>query len=574
MHWDLSYLFKSQEELDTTLLEVGQEAEAFKKKHKGKVAKMGESQFLKAVEKYERMYEEIGRSMTYVFLQFATDTGKGAYYAKYQKISNDIQESLLFFELEFGKMKSKEQDKLIKAGKKYGYHLQLLKESKKHLLSIKEERILLKKAPTGSSGFSRLFDEHLAGLSFRMGNKNLTEEEVLSLLYDSDRETRKKAATSLTNGLKPSQKLLAYVFNMIRADLKSDLELRNYKNPEEPRHLDNQISQKSVDALVDTTLKSTRLVHDYYKTKAKLLGYSTLYDYDRYAPIGESRTEFDFETSRGLVLESMQEFHPQFHEITKKAFDERWIDAMPYPGKRGGAFSHGAVPSAHPYVLLNHTGRRRDLFTMAHELGHAIHQYLGRDVGYLNADTPLTTAETASVFAEMLLFDKMRQSDLSKEEKLSLYAGKIEDIFATLFRQIIFTTFERRVHAHDGELSPEEFSQMWIEENEKMFTGSVKLTKNYHSWWSYIPHFVHTPFYCYAYSYGQLLVLALFGLYKRGFDGFEKRYIQFLSAGGSRSPKELVAFFGYDIDDKRFWKIGLTEVERLVQEFMKVADDR
>lgn len=573
MHWDLTHLHENQDSLDNALDKAQQEAEKFEKKYKNQLKKLDESDFLKALKKYESINETIGRAMTYVFLQFATDSGKGAFFAKYRERCNPIQERLLFFTLEFGQLKAKQQDKIIAKGKSYSYFLQLLKEAKKHQLSFKEERILLKKDPVMGSGYSRLFDEHLSGIKFRFGNKTVTEEEVLSLLYDVDRETRKKAAVSLSNGLKPSLPILAYIFNMIRADLKSDCELRQYKTPEEPRHKDNQISQKSVDALVDTTLKSTHMVRDYYKTKARILGLNTLYDYDRYAPIGKSTQEFGFEESKALVLEAFEAFHPKFHEIASLAFEEKWIDAFPKEGKRGGAFSHGAVPSTHPYVMLNHTNRRRDVFTLAHELGHAIHQYLSRDVGYLGSDTPLTTAETASVFAEMLLFDRLAEN-LDGEEKLNLYAGKVEDIFATLFRQIIFTTFERRVHAHEGELSVAEFSAFWKEENEKMFDGSVRLTKNYESWWSYIPHFIHSPFYCYAYSYGQLLVLALFGLYKRGFDGFEKRYIQFLSSGGSRSPKELVALFGYNIDDKKFWKIGLGEVEALVEKFMEAAHDR
>lgn len=360
---------------------------------------------------------------------------------------------------------------------------------------------------------------------------------------------------------------------MVKKDLATDCELRNYKSPEQPRHMDNKISQKSVDALVKTTEERFDLVQTYYERKAKLLGFDTLHDYDRYAPLGDSDEEYDFERSKQIVLDSFEKFSPRFSGIAKKAFDEGWIDVYPRDHKRGGAFSHPATPDTHPYVLLNHTDKRRDLFTLAHELGHAIHQYFSRDVGYLGSDTPLTTSETASVFAEMLVFDAIKEG-LSDKERLTLLAGKIEDIFATLYRQINFTTFERRVHAHEGELSLDDYNRYWMEESKKMFGSSVKLGKQYEIWWSYIPHFIHSPFYCYAYSYGQLLVLALYGLYKRGTcKNFVELYTKFLSSGGSKSPAELIKVFGFDIDDEEFWKIGLEEVESLVNEFKGLADD-
>lgn len=571
MEWDLSHLCADDSELDSLLEAARKEASAFQKKYKGNLDSLSDKEFVKSVETYEDILEKIGRGMSYVYLQFAVDTSKGGYFAKYNELSNAIHEDLLFYELEFNLLKGSRQDAFIEKAKKYAYHLTLLKEGKKHQLGFKEERVLLKKEPVSVSAFSRLFDEHLSRVKFKFGREELGEEEVLSKLYDADRNVRKRASKSLTNGLEPHLPLLAYIFNMVKTDTRIETSMRQYKSPEQPRHKSNQISQKSVDALVKTAESHFDLVSTYYGYKKKLLGVKELYEYDRYAPFGKSEKEFTFDESRDLILEAFDEFHPEFYKIAKKAFDERWIDAFPRDGKRGGAFSHSTVPGVHPYVMLNHTNRRRDIFTIAHELGHAIHQYLARDVGYLNTDTPLTTAETASVFAEMLLFEKIRGM-LEGEELISLVGGKLEDIFATLYRQIIFTTFERRVHAHEGEVDVDTFSQMWIEENRKMFGDSVTLTDDYRTWWSYIPHFVHSPFYCYAYSYGQLLVLALFGLYHSGFDGFEKRYIKLLSAGGSKAPEDLVSLFGFDIEDERFWEMGVNEVKALLDSFGELTD--
>ncbi len=572
MDWDLSALYKEKEELDIDVKKCKKEAKAFEKKYSNNLSKLKSEELLKAIKKYENILENISLIMSYVFLEFATDSTKGGFFSKYQKLCNDIQEKILFFEIEINKIDGKKIKTHIKNIKKYSYYLQKIVQSKPHQLELSQERVLLKKEPVGSSAFSRLFDEHFSRMKFKYGNRSLSEEEILSMLYDEKRDIRKRAQESMTKGLEPNLELLAYIFNMIRSDTKIECDLRKYSSPEESRHIDNQISQKSVDALVDCVNSRTEIVSKFYTKKAKILNLSTLYDYDRYAPISKKEGRYSFEESKDIVLDSLGCFSPKFKEIAQKAFDERWIDAFPKENKRGGAFSHGTVPKAHPYVLLNHTNRRRDMFTLAHELGHAIHQYLSRDVGYLNSDTPLTTSETASIFSEMLLFDHISK-DLENEELLSLYGGKLEDIFATLFRQIVFTNFERRVHAHKDELKPHEYSEIWREENSKMFGKSVRLTKNYDIWWSYIPHFIHSPFYCYSYSYGQLLVLALFGLYKQGFDGFEKRYINFLSSGGSKSPKELVELFGFDIESEEFWLIGMREVESMVEKFMELKND-
>lgn len=572
MKWDLSALYENEKELTHDLEDAKQRAKSFQSLFKGKLKSLHVNEFLETICEYEALNEKLGRIMTYAFLTFATDSDKGGFYAKYQNEYTKIAENLLFFELEFNTLTKLKQEEFINATPKYQYYLESLMVEKPYQLSQKEERILLKKEMTSSSAFSRLFDEHFSNMSFLYEGKHISEEEILSKLQDPSREVRKKAAMIFTKELNKHQPLLTYIFNMIKTDLSNECELRGYKNAEQPRHIDNKITQKSVNALVKSAESSFHLVQAYYTQKAKLLGLDELFEYDRYAPLESSRTEYSFERSKEIVLSAFKKFNPKFHDIAKRAFDEKWIDVMPKSKKRGGAFSHPATPSTHPYVLLNHTNTRRDLFTLAHELGHAIHQYLSRDVGYLGSDTPLTTSETASVFAEMLVFDAIKEG-LDLEEKRSLYASKIEDIFSTLYRQINFTTFERLVHAHEGEMDHKTFNAYWMQESQKMFGKSITLSKDYATWWSYIPHFIHSPFYCYAYSYGQLLVLALYGLYKKSDSKeFVKKYTQFLSAGGSQSPKALIECFGFDIEDEAFWALGISEIEGILEEFKGMCD--
>jgi len=573
MKWDLTALFSSLNEAEEFLKQAQFKAIEFEKNYKNRLYTLTPEEFLSVLKEYEEIWENIGRSLTYVYLEFATDTTKGSHLAKFQEIANKAEEHLIWFELEFIYLPIDKQQKFIDNAGIYKYYLIHLQEEAPYKLSEKEEKILMKKDLTSGSAFSRLFDEHISRLKFFYKGEKLSEEEVLSKLYSPNRNERKKAQISLTLGLKPHQELFAYIYNQIKKDWKIDfIDIRGYDNVEAPRHLSNKVTKKSVDALVNTVNENTSLVEEYYNIKKELLGYEKLYDYDRYAPIKitDKNPEIPFEEAKETVLKAFKNFSDTFYEIAKKAFDEKWIDVYPKEGKRGGAFSHSATPAAHPYVLLNYTNQRRDVFTLAHELGHAIHQYLAKDVGYLNQDTPLTTAETASIFAEMLLFEELKKS-LPKEELIEIYAGKLEDIFATLFRQIVFTNFERRVHAAD-ELKPQDYNKIWMEENKKMFGESVILTQNYEIWWSYIPHFIHSPFYCYSYSYAQLLVLTLYKLYKNGFENFEEKYVTFLAQGGSIPPKKQLEIFGVNIEDENFWKQGIDAVKDILNEFKQLKE--
>ncbi|WP_104741690.1 M3 family oligoendopeptidase [Helicobacter ailurogastricus] len=571
--WDLSALFKDQESLDRHLSAWDGKVADFEKKHAGTFASVEPEDFGGVLAEYETLSEGISRAMSYVFLIFSVDAKRSDLYAKYQLLCADMGKHLLFVENEFCALESEKQEALIAATPKYAYYLRLLLRQKPHMLSLPEEKVLLATCGVGVEAFSNLFDQVITSLKMPFQNKMLSEEEILSELHNPDRKLRKQAQKTLTKSLKKQELVLTYVLNMVRKDLHIDTKLRHYEKPETFRHLSNQIPQASVDSMIEIVEEHYPLVHRYYKSKAKILGHK-LKDHDRYAPIESKEAPLSYKEALDLVCKAYQEFSPKFYEIVKKGIEEGWVDSHPRADKRGGAFSDSTVPSAHPFVLLNFTGNRRSAFTIAHEFGHMIHQTLSRQVGYLNTNTPLTTSETASVFGEMLLFENLKK-DLDKKELRGIYAGKLEDIFSTMFRQVVMTNFERRIHQcgeHFEELKTKDFDKIWQEENAKMFGKSLKLSKNYARWWSYIPHFIHSPFYCYSYSYGQLLVLALFGLYRSKGSASEKQdfvetYTTFLSKGGSQSPEELVGMFGLNIADKEFWKIGMHEVEKMLNEF-------
>ncbi|RAZ48411.1 M3 family oligoendopeptidase [Campylobacter hyointestinalis] len=569
MTWDLTIFFKNLDKLDKFSKITEEKALKFNQTYNSNLNDLNPDDFLLAIKEYEDITCNLNKIMSYAQLSFAKDTSKGALLAKYEEICTKIEEKMLFFMLEFNQISKEKQDIFIEFCKPYSYYLELSLKNKPHQLSLAEERILLRTSNTGADAFSRLFDESMAKLKFKFKDKELSEEEILSKMYDKDREIRKKAALSLSDTLGKNQHLLTFIYNMIKTDLKNECELRNYEFPETPRHQSNQIDKSSVDSLIKVTEENFDLVSKFYNKKREILGYEKLYDYDRYAPLNDD-AKFDFKEAKDIVLKAFTDFSPTFGNLAQKAFDENWCDVYPSQNKQSGAFSHSASSDTHPFVLLNYTDRRRDVFTLAHELGHAIHQYLSYSVGYLSSHTPLTTAETASVFCEMLVFEYIKNS-LPKEQRVALLAGKIEDIFATLYRQINFTTFERRIHSYDGEISSDELNRIWLEESKKMFGDSLVLNDYYKIWWSYIPHFIHSPFYCYAYGYAQLLVLALFGLYKSGkCENFVEIYTKFLSLGGSKSPKDMIAMFGFDINKEEFWDIGMNEIKKLVDEFIAI----
>jgi len=536
-----------------------------------------------AVDALEALQERPTRAAVYAGLLFAADTANPAHGALLQKVQervSEIRNTLLFLELEWVAVEG-EQVRTLLADPVLARRRHLLESMRRyrpHLLSEPEERILEETANTGERAFHRLFDEILGGARFQVEGESgdLGEEEVLSLLYDPDREKRQSAARGLSAGLRQHSRVLAFIFNTLVQDKAVRDRLRRYRDPIDSRNLANEIDGASVRSLLDACERGHPLVYRYYRLKARLLGIDRLEDYDRYAPLGEAAGSRSFEEAKAIVLRAFGDFAPEMAEVADRFFAESWIDAELRPGKRSGAFSASTVPSAHPYVLLNYTGNLRDVMTLAHELGHGVHQYLARERGLFEQDTPLTTAETASVFGEMLVFRRLMHEEQSPRVRLALLCGKLEDIFATVFRQVAMTRFEEKLHAArraEGELPIPRINQLWMEANRPMLGDAVHLTDDYAWWWLYIPHFVHSPFYCYAYAFGELLVLALLRRYDEEGAGFVPRYLDLLRAGGSDAPPALLGRLGLEIGDPTFWGGGLRLIEELLEQAEALAGE-
>ncbi len=579
VRWDLTDLYSDEDALRQDLKQALAEADAFAREYHGRIGSLNARGLAAALRRYEAILDRLGRAYTYAYLHWSTNTedpARGALLQYVRERYTQATQQLLFLELEWAAIDPNRARRLLttRALRPYRHYLELQQRLRPHLLSEPEEKILAEKRVTGRDAWSRFFDELLSSLRFELDGQRLTEQEVLARLYDSDREVRRKAALAFTEGLKPRIRELTYIFNTVLADKASEDRLRGYRTWLESRNLANEVSDEMVEALIRSVTERYDLVARFYELKRRLLGLDALYDYDRYAPLKEASTRYRWEEARALVEEAYRTFHPRMGEIVAQFFERRWIDAAMTPGKRSGAFSHGAVPSAHPYILLNYTGTIRDVQTLAHELGHGVHQYLSRKQGLLQADTPLTTAETASVFGEMLVFERLMTLEADPSNRLAMLMGKIDDTMATVFRQVAMNRFEDRMHnarRQQGELSVEAFCDFWIETQQAMFRGSVTLGEHYRYWWSYIPHFIHTPGYVYAYAFGELLVLALFARYRQEGPDFVERYLQLLEAGGSDWPHVLVGRLGVDLTDPQFWHEGLQAIEDLIAQAEALA---
>jgi len=542
-------------------------------RYRGKVGGLGAPDLLDAVRSLEDLNERAQKLLAYSYLYFSTRTQDPAASGLFQaqkELYSGLQRDTLFFELEWTKI---DEDRALAlasdpALSKYRHHLMSIRRYGPHLLSEPEERILAEKEPAGASAWSALFDKMLSRLEF--GPNKRTESEVLSELYHPEREVRRKAAVELTEGLESLLPPLTHIFNTILLDKSIDDRLRKYPNWISSRNLDNEADDGMVEALVSAVSSRYDIVERYYALKRRVLGYDDLFDYDRYAPLpGLSQEKYSWEEARETVLSAYGAFSPKMAGIASLFFEKGWIHAPVRPGKRSGAFSHSVVPSAHPYVLLNFTGKQRDVMTLAHELGHGVHQYLAREQGLFNSETPLTTAESASVFGEMLVFRHILGKMEDPAQRRAFLCSKIEDIIATVFRQVSMNRFEEAVHnarRTRGELDPEFISNAWMDTQRAMFGDSMRLLDHYRIWWSYIPHFVHSPGYVYAYAFGELLVLALYDKYMREKDGFEPMYLEFLASGGKDKPGELLRPFGIDLSDPGFWDRGLSIIDGLLHE--------
>jgi oligoendopeptidase F len=586
--WDLTDLYHGVEApgIRQDLAAALQRAERFEATYRGKInTPTGPTpQLLKAaLDEFAALSEQADKPLVYAMLLHAarTDDPKhGALLAKTREERTAINKHLIFFDLEWVQLPEEPARKVMNDPHLafYKHYLEHKRAWRPHYLSEPEEKLNDAKTLTGRAAFVRLFDETVAGMTFPYelnGTKEtLTLQQILSKLYDPNRDTRKAAATGVTAGLKSNARLLTYIFNTLVFDHQTDTELRHFPSPMAGRHLSNEITEEVVAALMAATERYYGTVVRYYRLKGKLLGLEHLYDYDRYAPLSGEMPSCPWPTAQEIVQESYTAFSPKAGEVIRNFFAKRWIDAELRAGKRGGAFSSSAVPSVHPYILMNYTDKLRDVMTLAHELGHGLHQYLSRPQGYLQCDTPLTTAETASVFGEMLTFQQLLQRYPEPRTRLALLCSKLEDGFATVFRQVVLTRFEQKAHQarkEQGELTTEQLNDLWMAANQPMFGDAVTLTPDYAWWWLYIGHFIHSPFYCYAYAFGELLVLALFQKYKQEGQSFVPKYLDLLSSGGSLSPPDLLKKLNVDINDPNFWSLGLKLLDEMVTEAEQLA---
>ncbi len=445
------------------------------------------------------------------------------------------------------------------------------------MLTESEEKIVNEKDQTGRRSWVRLFTEMTSSLTFpfeRDGTvSQLTQDGVLALMRDPAREVRQAAHDTLFNVLAEHGQVLTFVYDTLVQDHLTMDRLRHYTDPMQPRHLDNEVDAESVSRMMDVTEENYSIAQDYFRLKATLLELPVLCIYDQYAPLLQETRSYTFAQSRAIVLEALGAFTPKFATIAEEFFDRKWIDAEVRPGKRGGAFCASPSPAVHPYILCNYTDNIRDTMTVAHEMGHGLHGYLARKQTPFNYHGGLPLAETASVFAEMLVFDRLTEVETDTKALLALIAGKIEDIFATAFRQTVLTRYEQRAFRarQAARLTAEKLSDIWIEANQQYYGDSIQLTDGYRWGWSYIPHFINSRFYCYSYVFGELLVLALYSIYREEGKAFVPKYIELLERGGSASPEQLLAPLGVDFHDRDFWQRGFAELRRMVDRAMALA---
>jgi oligoendopeptidase F len=557
-------------------------ATAFSETYAGKLTEIDAAGLEAAMRELGEIEELVGRAGSYASLRFSTDTAdpeRGALLQLVQERATAIETKLLFFELEWAAVGDQRADELFAADSLdfCRHYLRSARRYRPHLLSEPEEKILAEKSITSQSSWGRLFGEVVAALRVPLDQDELTLDVALSRLQSPDRGTRREAAGAVSGALRPGLRTRGFIYNTLVFDKSVEDRLRSYPHWLASRNLSNEASDESVMALIEAVRSRYDIPQRWYRLKARLLGIDRIADYDRAAPIESEDVTFTFGEARDLVLDTYTSFSPVAGQITRRFFDEQWIDAPTRPHKRGGAFCSYTVPSAHPYVLLNFTARRRDVLTMAHELGHGLHAALAQPQGVFHQSTPLTLAETASVFGETLVFGRLLEATDDDEQRLGLLADRIDGAIATVFRQMAMNRFEHLVHTgrrNDGELSIERLDEIWVETQEELFGDSVEITEGYRGWWSYIPHFINTPGYVYAYAYGQLLALSAYGRYREEGESFVPRYLELLAAGGSRSPEELAAIVGINLADPGFWDAGLALVEEQLSEAERLAAAR
>lgn len=575
--WNLADLYSGTESqaLAGDLDAAARDAKSFKASYAGKVATLSGAELGVAIVTYEKIDETIGRVMSYAQLVYAGDMSSsenGKFSQSMRERATEIGSDLLFFGLEINRIEDADLEDKLKAPElaRYQPWLRDVRVFRPHQLSDELEEMLHEKSVAGRAAWMRLFDETMAGLRFEHGGKELTAAEILDRLSHKDGREREAAARSLSKVLGENVKLFALITNTLAKDKEVEDKWRHYDRPISSRNRVNQVEDEVVDALVDAVADSyPRLSHRYYALKAKWFGVEALDFWDRNAPLpDDDDSVIRWDEAERTVLEAYGAFSPKLAEIGSRFFEKKWIDAPVRPGKASGAFSHSTVPAVHPYILMNYQGKTRDVMTLAHELGHGVHQVLSAGQGYLQADTPLTLAETASVFGEMLTFRSMLAARTDPKQRRIMLASKVEDMLNTVVRQIAFHQFETRVHdqRRQGELTPDAIGDIWMGVQGESLGPAIRFDDDYRVFWTYIPHFIHSPFYVYAYAFGDCLVNSLYAVYQDAEQGFADKYLEMLSAGGTLRHKELLAPFGLDAGDPAFWGKGLSVIEGFIDE--------
>ncbi len=579
--WDLSDLYSgiNDKNLIFDMLQAEKSVVLFKEKYKGKLAKLNGDELAAAIIEYEHIDHILSKIISYAELLHATAVNNAnitVFYQDCQQQVSDISLEFIFFTLELNKIDQYNLDQMLNGSSKlakYKPWLRDIRVMKPHLLNDDLESLFHEKQVTGQASWVRLFDETLAGLRFPFRGKELSETEILDLIADKDEEKRHDAVKSLGLVLSKNISVFSLITNILAKEKAIEDKWRKFDSPISSRNLSNHVEDQVVNSLI-TTVKSSYsdLSHRYYKIKAQWLNKPKLNHWDRMAPLPDEDTSiFKWEEARDIVLDSYQQFSPELAKIGKLFFDNDWIDARPYAGKSSGAFAHPTVVSSHPYLLVNYLGKTNDIMTLSHELGHGIHQILASKQGHLMSDTPLTLAETASVFGEMLTFKNMLNNITDKKTKRAMLASKIEDMLNTVVRQVAFCEFERHVHQQrkNGELSADKLGDIWMKISRESLGDAIILDDDYKNFWAYIPHFIHTPFYVYSYAFGDCLVNSLYAKYQDSPNGFPQKYFDMLSAGGSLHHKELLSPFGLDASDDNFWQNGLNIISGFIDDLEK-----
>ncbi|WP_417828270.1 M3 family oligoendopeptidase [Thalassospira sp.] len=581
--WDLTDLYNDLKDpnIRRDLDDAKSRSQAFQQTYQGKLDGLSGDELADAIAEYEAISEICGKIGSFAQLMYAGDSSDaaiGQFYQFVQEEMTGISSLSLFFGLEINRIEDASLDakyEQSEALRRYRPWLDENRAFRPHQLSDEVEQVLHERRVAGSAAWVRLFDQTMAELRFPIDGEELTMSDAANMLSSSKVEERKKAAKSIGEVLGKNIKLLAHITNTLAKDKEIDDRLRKFPTPVSSRNLSNQVEDEVVDAL-NTAVKNSHadLSHRYYRLKAKWFGVDQLDYWDRNAPLpDDDDRQVDWDTARSTVLKAYGEFSPELAAVGQKFFDNPWIDVPPRAGKSSGAFAHPTVPSAHPYLLLNYHGKTRDVMTLAHELGHGVHQVLAGEQGYFLSDTPLTLAETASVFGEMLTFQSMLRSETDPKMKRIMLAGKVEDMLNTVVRQIAFFEFEKRVHEkrREGELTVDEICDIWIAVQHESLGDAIRYEDEYKYYWSYIPHFIHSPFYVYAYAFGDCLVNSLYDVYQGAEDGFQQKYLDMLKAGGTKRHKELLAPFGLDASDPAFWQRGLNMIKRMIDELEELS---